>query len=212
MCKVNVIPKLSNISAHQKTKKHQEKITNTSKSLFKFICNKSIYEEKIAEIELSLSIACHSSIRSIDHISEVIKKRGKNSVLGNINLHGTKCTAIIKNVILASLKEELKNDLQGKKFVLLVDESTDIGTQKHLCILMRFYCDKKDKIRTEFLSLAPLIEAFAQILFEKIAQEIAAFGQTLSNCIEFTSDGASCILKNNNSVWSRIKNESPNSV
>ena len=75
----------------------------------------------------------------------MIKKCGKNSVLGNINLHRTKCTAIIKNVISASLKE-LKNDLQGKKFVLLVNESTDINTQKHLCIVVQFYCDKKDKI------------------------------------------------------------------
>ena len=85
----------------------------------------------------------------------MIKKRGKNSVLGNINLHRPKCTTINKNVVSASLKKELKNDLQGKKFVQLVDESTDIGTQKHLCILLRFYCDKKDKIRTEFLSLVP---------------------------------------------------------
>ena len=127
-------------------------------------------------------------------------------------MHRTKCTAIIKNFVSASLKEELKNDLQGKKFVLLVDESTDIGTQKHLCILVRFYCDKKDKIRTEFLSLAPVIEASAQILFEKIAEEIAAFGQTLSNCIGFASNGASCTVGNNNAVWSRIKNESPNCV
>ena len=209
MYKVNVISKLSNSSAHEKTKKHPEKISNTSlSSLDKFICNKSTHEEKIAEIELSLSIACHSSIRSIDHISEMIKKCGKNSVLGNINLHRTKCTAIIKNVISASLKEELKNDLQGKKFVLLVDESTDIGNQKHLCLLVRFYCDKKDKIRTEFLSLVPVIKASTQILFEKIAEEIATFGQILSNCIEFASDGASCMVGNNNSLWSRIKNKS----
>ena len=92
--------------------------------------------------------------------------------------------------------------------------STNIGagTQKHLSILARFYCDKKDKIRTEFLSLVPVIQASAQILFEKIAEETAAFGQTLSNCIGFASDGVSCMVGNNNSVWSRIKNESPNCV
>ena len=68
----------------QKTSKKNTK--HYSSSLDKFICNKSTRKEKIhvAEIEPSLSIACHSSIRSIDHISEVIKKCGKNSVLGNI--------------------------------------------------------------------------------------------------------------------------------
>ena len=58
----------------------------------------------------------------------------------------------------------------------------------------------------------PVIEASAQILFEKIAEEIAAFGQTPSNCIGFASDGASCMVGNNNSPRSRIKNESPNCV
>ena len=127
-------------------------------------------------------------------------------------MHRTKCTAIIKNVISASLKEELKNDLQGKKFVLLVDESTDIGTKNISAYLCDFTAIKKDKIRTEFLSLAPVIEASAQILFKKIAEEIAAFGQTLSNYIGFASNGASCTVGNNNAVWSRIKNESPNCV
>ena len=47
----------------KKTKKHQEKIPNTSQSsLDKFICNKSTHKEKIAEIELILSITCHLSI------------------------------------------------------------------------------------------------------------------------------------------------------
>ena len=68
-----------------KNKKHQEKIPNFfQSSLDEFICNKSTHEEKIAKIELSLIIACHSSIRSINHISEVIKKCGENSVLGNV--------------------------------------------------------------------------------------------------------------------------------
>ena len=63
----------------------------------------------------------------------------EKSVSGNINLPRAKCTVLIKNVISALLSDELKNDLQGKKFVLLVDESTEIRTQKHLCILVRFY-------------------------------------------------------------------------
>ena len=55
-------------------------------------------------------MACHSSNRSIDHTGEVVEKYGKESVLENISLHGTKCTVIFQNVVFLSLIKEQKND------------------------------------------------------------------------------------------------------
>ena len=124
----------------------------------------------------------------------------------------TKCTAIIKNVVSASLKAELKNDLQDKKYVLIIDKSTDIAIQKNLCILVRFYCDKIYRIQTAFLSLVSVVETTAQVLFDKIAEEIREFGQTLKNCIGFASDGAASMVGGKNLVWTRIKSESPQCV
>lgn len=42
--------------------------------------------EKEAETELSLAVACHSSIRDIDHIVDVVKKHGENSTICKINI------------------------------------------------------------------------------------------------------------------------------
>ena len=64
MCKINLIPKLSNISAHEKTKKHQAKIPNTSQSSLNKFIHKTNDSEKEAEIKLSLAIACMPFIYS----------------------------------------------------------------------------------------------------------------------------------------------------
>ena len=92
-------------------------------------------EEKKADIELSLAIACHSSIRALDHIGDVMKRHGEKSTLGKLRLHRTKCASIIKNIISASIKEELKDDSQNKKkIVLIIDESTDISVAEDECM------------------------------------------------------------------------------
>lgn len=63
---------------------------------------------KRAELELALTMCCHCSIQTIDHLGEVIKKNGKGSTLGNIRLHRTKCTTLISSVLSPSLKAEVK--------------------------------------------------------------------------------------------------------
>lgn len=54
-----------------------------------------------------------------------------------LNMKHTKTTAIIKNVIGAIQKIELANKLKSCKFSIMTDESTDIGTIKTSCIVVR---------------------------------------------------------------------------
>ena len=94
-----------------------------------------------------------------------------------------------------------------------MDKSTEVANQKHLSILVRFYCDKKDSIQTAFLSHVPVIETdLAQILFDKIVRELTAVCKTLKNCIGFASDEATSMVRGKNSVRSRINNDSQNCV
>lgn len=92
---------------------------------------------KKAEILLSAHIAVHSSIKTIDHLSEMVKSLGSKSTLEDIKLHRTKASMIIKNVIGKTLKEELKKAMEGRKFSLMIDESTDISTKKLLAVCVR---------------------------------------------------------------------------
>jgi len=41
-----------------------------------------------------------------------------------------------QNIISPALKTDLIDDFKNKKYAIVIDESTDISAQKHLCILV----------------------------------------------------------------------------
>ena len=59
----------------------------------------------------------------------------------------------IKNIISPALKTDLIDDFRNKKYASIIDESTDILTQKHLCILVQFLSDRTTEIVTGFIDL-----------------------------------------------------------
>lgn len=65
---------------------------------------------------------------------------------------------------------------------------------------------------TELVGLLPIIEATGQVLFDKIKATLQDIDQSLRSCLGFAIDGASVTVGNNNSVWTRILEESPNCV
>jgi hypothetical protein len=62
-----------------------------------------------------------------------------------MQMHRTKCSNIIKNVLVPYFVEDLKIDLGNNKFSLLLDESTDISTQKYLGIVIIYYSQKQNR-------------------------------------------------------------------
>ena len=95
---------------------------------------------KVAELELAANIACHSALMSIDHLGELIKRNGEKSVWGEISLHRTKCTKLVTNVITPSLVEQRKVDYKDiLGYSILVDEATDVASDKHLAVIMKYY-------------------------------------------------------------------------
>ena len=101
---------------------------------------------------------------------------------------------------------------KNKKYALIIDESTDISANKHLCILVRFFSVLKNEIVTKFMGLILVHEATGENIFHLLGEEIKKCGQSLANCIGFATDGASNMTGCNNSVWTRIKDISPNCV
>lgn len=116
---------------------------------------------KMAELRLCAHIACHSSIVTIDHLGELIKNISQQ----DISVHRTKCSAIIKNVLCPSMKEALINDLKEEKYSLVIDESTDVGSEKQLCVMVRYYSKSGEKIVTTFLGLISLEAGNADCIF-----------------------------------------------
>ena len=101
----------------------------------------------------------------------------------HIKLHRSKCACLIKDIISPALKTDLIDDFQNKKYAIIIDESTGIPTQKHLCILVRFLSDRRKEIVTGFICLIPFQEATGEKIFNVIDEEIKSCDQSLGNCI-----------------------------
>ncbi|KAK3804085.1 hypothetical protein RRG08_057970 [Elysia crispata] len=65
--------------------------------------------------EMDLHISVFVAIHTVDHFGQVVRKHGEVSSLGKLKLGRTKCSALIKKVIAPTLKEELKENIHGKR-------------------------------------------------------------------------------------------------
>ena len=139
----------------------------------------------------------------------MIKGNGKGSTVSAIKLYCTKCSRLVDAVIAPSLKADLKKDVDGKKYSILLDESTDVSTAKHLCICIRYFIEKAKAIQTALLSLIPVVSTTGESLFSALKRRLEEFDLPLSDCIGLGSDGAANMVGARNSVWSRVKLESP---
>lgn len=177
LCLCNLNPRLYILQKHEKTEKHKKRqyVIKTARPVTVYPSGPS-EEVKKAELELAVAITCHCSIRSVDHLGEIMKKHGKGSTLGNITLHRTKCSRLITAAISPSFKHELMKDIKDEKFALLVDESTDVSAAKHLCIAIRYYSKKEKRIVTELVGLVSVTEATGEVLFNAIKAAVADIG------------------------------------
>eukprot|EP00794_Sanderia_malayensis_P010657 gene10657-biopygen8526 len=129
-----------------------------------------------------------------------------------MQLHHTKCSQLIKNVVSPSLKHELQKDVEGKGFAVLIDESTDVAAKKNLCICIRYFSEQEMQVATAFVGMIEVVEVTGENLFQAVKTGLQTVGLDLHNCFGFASDGASTMVGEWNSVWSRIRESSPNCI
>ncbi|XP_063855172.1 uncharacterized protein LOC135097302 [Scylla paramamosain] len=74
----NLKPRLSIIQKHEQTEKHKMKqsVIRTTKPITVYPSGPS-EDVKKTELELAVAISCHCSIKSIDHLGEIMKKTWK---------------------------------------------------------------------------------------------------------------------------------------
>lgn len=213
LCKTTLAPRASRLAEHEKSKGHASRVkaASGSRGLREMFSPQERKEEekKRVELELAVAISCHCSMANVDHIGEIIRRNGRGSELQNIQLHRTKCTKLISRVVSPALLDELKEDVKGKKFSVLVDEATDLAVNKHVCVVIRYFSESRCKIATEFVGLVPVVGATGNDIFLALNTLLEKIGLTLSDCVGFASDGASSMTGEHNSVWSRVRQQSP---
>lgn len=78
LCKTQLAPKASRLADHEKSKGHSNRVSASSKCRalpVNFMPKKCDKEKKRVELEFAVAISCHCSVVSVDHLSEMVKKK-----------------------------------------------------------------------------------------------------------------------------------------
>ncbi|XP_064089215.1 uncharacterized protein LOC135203419 [Macrobrachium nipponense] len=163
---------------------------------------------KEGEIRLASFICEHDlPIRVAEHMPQLIQAICKDSEIAKqIKYSGIKLTSLLNNVTGKDSCNQLLAHQQKSKFSLIVDESTDKGCIKHLCMVARTFLN--DEVKDCFLGLIPLQHAAAVALYNNI---VSFFRDNQidykHNMIGFGADGANAMLGAHNSLSSHLKND-----
>nr|XP_050051083.1 uncharacterized protein LOC126547226 [Dermacentor andersoni] len=141
---------------------------------------------------------------------DVVKASCDDSQIAkNLSCRRTKCAAIIKNVLGEESREELCELLRTQKFSLLVDESTDKATVKHLSLVARVM-NADGGIMDAFFDLVPVSDATASSLYTSLKAVFSAAEIPYDkNLIGFAADGANVMMGAPHSVASLLQAEIP---
>lgn len=100
---------------------------------------------KRADLYISAFVAEHNLPFTVtEHIPQLMAKVCCDSEIAkNIKCSRTKTTSIVKNVIGKQSSKDAHEILKDVKFSLIIDESTDLSTTKHLVIICRYFDGKR---------------------------------------------------------------------
>jgi hypothetical protein len=210
-CKSEIHAHHADLVDHAATAKHQRSAAplSNSRNLFDVGIRKETIDNSIksAELKLAMHIACHSSVLTVDHLGELMRDiTGKDMAL-----HLTKCTALITRVLGPSFHEELLADVNGG-YSLIIDESTDIGLEKQLCIMVRYFSQTARKTVTTFLGLVSIEAGTAAGIFGAIDIFLKSKNIPITKCIGLATDGCNAMCGSNNSVITKFREKCPNII
>lgn len=153
---------------------------------------------KKAEIKLSLYFAEHNvAFSAMDHLIDLLKEIIVDSkIVKDMKLKRTKCTEIIKNVIGESETKELVDILKVTPFSIMIDESTDISDQKHMCLLARYVHPQSGNVETKLLELIKIDarDGRAEQIYKHFKTCLEKFEIPIANIIGVASDGANVMI------------------
>lgn len=207
----------SEIDRHLQTAKHKKnassvKSTRTLTSM-PFVSGQTQLEKsaKEGEIRLTAFVAEHNlPFNIMGHLVDAVKATCHDSQIPkSITCGRTKCAAIVKNVLGEQSREELCELLRQETFSLLVDESTDRGTIKHLSLVAKVV-NQDGNVIEALLALVPVGDASASALYEHLKAVFSAADIPYkNNMIGFAADGANVMMGAHHSVAALLKADIP---
>ena len=155
--------KSDGITIHSLSDNHREAIDRhiSSKTLIKKVSN--MFDKALNDFKRIINIVLFITKQRIamskfPTFCEFLKEM--NVILTNNNLYQTRYgyVEILKTISEVILKEQIKRIKNSKQYSIIIDESTDMSSQKELLIYIKYYDDIESQIKTEFLKLIKLAE------------------------------------------------------
>lgn len=138
-------------------------------------------------------------LKSIDPTSQVIQK---------INASRTKITKLVTT--LGDVQQEnLAKILNNCKFAIIVDETTDISTEKCLAILVRYVDRQKLKIEDKLLTFVNVTNSTATGIATEIIETLGLLKINIKNLIGFGADNAAVMMGNEGGVRAKLQTYVP---
>jgi len=94
-------------------------------------------------------------------------------------------------------------------YSLIVDEISDIATQKQLCVVIRYFSEKGNTIMTSSLGLIALESGISDGIFTALSRFLEVQNLPLRDCVGLATDGCNTMSGKVNSVISRFRSVDP---
>lgn len=144
-CNKDFVCGKSEIEKHGKRKRHTIKVKNlsTQPKLTQALTNRTKTAEINKSTKLSAFVVEHNlSFNIMEHLSELLRNTFLDSEIAkDFKSNRTKTLAIVNNVITNHSLHSITNLLNTQKFTLIVDESTDKSTIRHLALVVRTFTE-----------------------------------------------------------------------
>ena len=213
-CVKTFAARLQSVKIHLKSEVHAQHerdrglASRTAQRMEEFVAqgtNDKLKQKKETELRMAVFLAEHTSFRTAPHLS---------SLIGNVSDHvprlgRIKASAMVKNVLAPSYRDDLLSEVRGKPFSLIIDEATDVSVQKTLGIIIRYTDFDKGKVVDTFYRLLPVLRGDAESIANAIKSALAEDELDVQWLVGLGVDGASAMVGCHRSVKTLMQDVVP---
>ena len=168
-------------------------------------------DTKVAELKFAMFVAEHNiPFQAIDHLTEVMRSAFPDSkIASEFTCKHTKVRSPVKNVLAKRFRADLVGKLKSTLFSIIIDETTDIATQKQLAIVVRFFCEQENKVKSQFFKIVEVTAADATTIVSAITVLLQKADVPIDNIVGYASDTTNVMFGQHHSVVSLLKERLP---